>query len=146
MSAVLYRAMLSKVKALLKVESPHSKDERSAQQWQLLFQIDGTQFIVGKGGVNTTFYTVGDGERKLCYPDELLEFLESLVRKATPVFAIYSKTGKKLKSGILSENDALNEDATVGCYIVGMSNGKKKRLYVRKRGLFDVVWQPFKSK
>ena len=146
MSATLYRSMLSKVKALLKVESGQTLEERKSQQWQLLFDIDNTKFIVGKGGANTMFYTVGDKERVLCYPDELLSFLSKFVEHKHSTYAIYSDKGRPITTGILSEDEALKLTAPVGYYIVAMENAKKKRLYVRKSGVFEHVWQPFKPK
>lgn len=146
MSLALYKAMLAKTRGLLKVESTHSEKQRKAQQWQLLFSIDGTQYIVGKGGVNTTFYKVGDGERKLCYPEELLTFLEALTRKKYSSYAIYSKDGKPLETGIMTEADALKKKASVGSYIVALNDGKKIRLFIMQAGIFKPVWQPFKLK
>lgn len=147
MRDILYRSMLSKVRALLKIEASHSKEDRASQQWQLLFDIDNTQFMVGKGGVNTTFYKVGDTQRILCYPNELLEFLESLTRRKYATFAICNKGGRIVKSGLLSEKAALAKNAPVGFYIVAMENGRKVRLFVRKSGVFgDNLWQPYHTK
>lgn len=143
MSAVLYRSMLSKVKALLKVEAGHNATERSAQQWQLLFDVDGVQFIIGKGGVNTMFYTVGTADRVLCYPDELIEFLERLIRSKYASYAICNASGKIVISGLLSEEAALKKKAPVGAYIIAFENGKKVRLFVREKGIFKDVWNPF---
>ena len=143
MSAILYRSMLAKVKALLKVESSHNAKEREAQQWQLFFNIDGIQFIIGKGGVNTTFYTVGKGERKLCYPDELIKFLEELVKKKYSSYSICGASGEVIRSGIMSEDDALRKKAPIGSFIVAHGDGKRFRLYERQPGLFKDVWKPY---
>ena len=143
MSAILYRAMLAKVKALLRIETAHNKEERSAQQWQLFFEIDGIQFIVGKGGVNTMFYSVGKGDRVLCYPEELLTFLEELVHKKYSSYAICDSSGKVLRSGLMSEEEALKKKAPVGSFIIAYGDGKRFRLYVRQTGLFKEVWKPF---
>lgn len=146
MSTVLYRAMLSKVRALLKVEASHNKEERQSQQWQLLFDIDGVQYIVGKGGVNTTFYQIGDGKRKLLYPDELIQFLESLTKSKYQSYAICAPSGKVVKSGFTSEDSAKAQNPPIGYYLVGFSDGKKKRLFIRQQGIFKNVWNPFLGK
>lgn len=146
MSIILYRALLAKVKALLSVESTHDKELRAAQQWQLFAKIDGVQFIVGKGGVNTMFYSVGNNERVLCYPDELITFLESLCRTKYSLYAICSDAGKVVRRGILSETEALKKKPPVGYYIVAYENGKKVKLFVRQKGLSENIWKSYSKK
>lgn len=146
MSSVLYRAMLSKVKALLKVEAQHNAEERKAQQWQLLFEIDGTQWIIGKGGVNTTFYQIGSAERVLLYPDELLNFLESNVRSKYSSYSVVNSKGVVRKSGFTSESSALKVQAKLGYYIVGHSGEGPVKLYKRQSGVFKDEWVPYKAK
>lgn len=146
MSILLYRSMLSKVRALLKIELPHNAEDRKLQQWQLLFTIDGIQYVVGKGGVNTMFYQIGIANRKLCYPEELLQLLESFTRRKVSSYAICDPKGKVVLSGLMSEEDALKKKPKIGYFIVGFVDGKKVRLYVGQTGLFKPVWTPFQHK
>ena len=141
MSQILYRAMLSKVRYLLKVESDHDMETRKQQQWQLLFTVDeGIQYIIGKGGVNTMFYQVGENERVLCYPEELMNFLEGLTKAKYTSYAIASHDGEKLRVGLVSLEAAKKKKAPVGSYIVGLNDGKAQRLYKRKKTLFKEEW------
>lgn len=74
-----YRHCAVKVRALFQSEARMSPEERRQNQWTLLIKFGTTQIVVGKGDVNTVFYTLGaDGERKICYPDSLLENLTAL--------------------------------------------------------------------
>ncbi len=145
MSENLFKHMRTKVKLLLNAEMKMTADERKAQQWQLLFTIRGTQYVVGKGGVNTMFYVVGDKERVLCYPDELLAAIDFWDKKKYSEYAIYSKAGKPLETGIKSEREALSRKAPTGSFIVAIAGTKKVRKYVMAMSLIDLAWKPFKK-
>ena len=141
MSKILYRAMLAKVRYLLKVESDHDVETRKQQQWQLLFTVeDGVQYIIGKGGVNTMFYQVGEQERVLCYPEELMNFLEELVKAKYTSYAVHHEPSDRRSSGIISLALALKKKAPVGSYILGFSDGAEVKLYKRKKTLFKEDW------
>ena len=71
-----YKHLYSKITALLRAEAKLSPEERKANQWQLLVQFANTQITVGKGDVNTIFFQFGDGKRRVCYPDEILDILK----------------------------------------------------------------------
>jgi hypothetical protein len=72
-----YRHLITKVTALLRTEAKMTADERRANQWQLLVKFCDTQVTVGKGDVNTIFFQFGNSERKVCYPDQILEKLNT---------------------------------------------------------------------
>lgn len=73
-----YRHLITKITALLRTEAKMTAEERKANQWQLLVKFCGTQVTVGKGDVNTIFFQFGEnGERKVCYPDQILDRLNT---------------------------------------------------------------------
>lgn len=73
-----YKHLAVKVRALLASESKLSAEERKQNQWQLLVTFADTKIMVGKGDVNTMFYQFGEGERKIAFPDTVLDRLEAL--------------------------------------------------------------------
>jgi len=76
-----YKNILNKVKLLLKEDDQLTKVQCECHQWQLLIKIPGDYtFTVGKGGVNTIFYSLSSAERAVCYPDEILTILEGLAK------------------------------------------------------------------
>ena len=105
-----YKNMLQKVKVLLKEDDNLTKTQCEQHQWQLLVKVPGDySFTVGKGGVNTIFYTSASDDRAVCYPDEMLVILERLAKGKTFVYlaldkkkrplgySIQRKTAKKFK-------------------------------------------------
>lgn len=143
--ALMFKAMRSKVFSLLKAEEKLSVNERKNQQWQLLFQITGFgDYVVGKGGVNTMFYTVNDGERKLCLPEEMLAIIDNWCQNSsTKSYAIMSDTGKIVKSGLASKQDALERNSKPNYFIVSVDGEKITKLYVRTKGLFKTTWKKY---
>jgi hypothetical protein len=142
-STEMLRSLRAKVVALLRIESKMGLAERGAQQWQLLVQLNGDEcYVVGKGGVNTMFYTVNGGERKLCYPDEMLALIDCWVAASmVPAYAVTN-----LKGGIAkrctSRKSALEFRAKLGYHIVKIVGGKQTRIYVRRASLFGKSWEP----
>lgn len=145
MSETLFKHMRTKVRLLLNAEAKMTAEERKAQQWQLLFQIRGTQYVIGKGGVNTMFYVVGDQPRVLCYPDELLAAIDFWDKKKYSEYAIYTKDGKPIETGIKTEKEALAKTAPTGSFIVAVAGTKKVRKYVMSMSLIKNAWKPYKK-
>ncbi len=139
----LLRVLKTKVNSLLMAEAKLSKAERECQQWQLLFQIKGLgQVIVGKGGVNTTFYTIGKAERVLCLPQDLLNKIDTLIAMSSAVtYSIVSSEGKTIKRG-LSKPEAQAYDAPKGSFICEVKDGKRKKTHKRGKGLTGLSWKP----
>lgn len=70
-------------RALMNIEQTLSPAQRKLNQFQLLATEGLITYIVGKGGANTIFYSVNQGERKLCYPDEMLAILKEWTSTVT---------------------------------------------------------------
>ena len=136
----LFKVMASKVRSLMIHEARLTNDMKKCQQWQLLFQIDGIQFIVGKGDINTMFYVVADEDRVICYPDELIEKIWEWSRRKYTSYYVF--TGKKEKvSGPLWHRPK-DTDYPVGSLIVGRNSDGKKRLAVLQKSLAGKSWLP----
>ena len=134
----------SKVRALFTLEDKLTPEEKANQQWQLLTQVSGLNLIVGKGGVNTAFYVLGDNERQICYPQDLLDFLETLSKAKFPVYKVmYSRS--RIEGVYTSEKEAKASPVLDGAFIVGVTfEGKLKKLYSGSKGLMKKQWLPIK--
>lgn len=137
--------LLTKVKYCLYLESKLSAEERVAHQWQMLTTHGGLQYIVGKGGANTCFYTIGTQERQLCYPDELVKVLTRLASQKYACYAICDKSKNILRDGLQTLEQAKGiKPKRAGLYLVGIdARGKKHRLYYSSAGLVDNTWVKF---
>lgn len=142
---LLMKKMKAKVMALLKEEARLSAKERQSQQWQLLLQIENVgQFIVGKGGINTMFYIVNNGERKLCLPADMVNKIDKwIVKLSVKSYSIYLD-GKKIKSGLSTIEEAKKVKAKRGSIIYEIEAGKKKKVLVCKKALMGNAWSAVK--
>lgn len=92
-----YKNMLQKVKVLLKEDDNLTKKQCTQHQWQLLAKVsDGYTFTVGKGGVNTIFYSASSEERLICYPEEMVALLEDLSKGKIFAYLALDKNKKPL--------------------------------------------------
>lgn len=126
----------TKVKALLKVDDTLTKDQCEMFQWQLLAKVPGCDFsfIIGKGGVNTIFFTPASGKRDVVYPDEALELLASLCKQKVFCYAVYDKR-KEVVGYFLNEADAKGADGAKYVRSVSFS-GKSSLIWKREKNLF----------
>lgn len=140
--AAMFKMMEYKVLTLIKAEAKMSQKERGCQQWQLLFQIKGFgDYLVGKGGVNTMFYTVNGSERVLCYPNEMLEIIQKWTNSASEVkYLVLNTEGVQVRE-YASLEEAKDFKAKAGYFIARLAEGKKKKLFVRKAGLVNKTWK-----
>ena len=139
--------LYAKCKALLNLESRLSAQEVELNQWQLFANHNGLQYIVGRGGANTCFYKIGEAERKVCYPQELLDFLKQRASDKFVSYSIYTKDKKLVKRNILSLDDALaTKPKYAGMWLVGVTPTGKKRLYFSVAGLKANEWQRYTDK
>lgn len=87
-----YKNILLKVRALLKADDDLTTAQCQLFQWQLMAKVGDYTFTVGKGGINTIFYTASSASRAVCYPDEILTILEELARRPNVfVYAAFNK-------------------------------------------------------
>lgn len=92
-----YKNTLQKVKVLLKEDDNLTKNQCEQCQWQLLVKVPGDySFTVGKGGVNTIFYSESSVSRSICYPDEMVSLLEKLSKGKVFVYVALDKKKKSL--------------------------------------------------
>lgn len=75
-----YRNLLQKVKAALKEDDNLTPNQCEIFQWQFLAKIGEHTFTVGKGGINTIFFSLASNQREVCYPEDILTRLENLSR------------------------------------------------------------------
>ena len=137
----------SQVKACLEKEAKLSPNDRKKHQWQFLTTLNGVTYIVGKGGANTMFYSVGNGERKLCHPKEMLDIISSWGKAKYAMYAIGKKRDAYTHGPSEDIDTLLEEQGEPGEYIVGMtSDGKVVRLYEAKKGISSTIWVPFERK
>lgn len=136
-----YRHLLSKVTALLKLEARMSPEERADNQWQLLVKFCGTQVTVGKGGVNTIFYVLGaKGQRKLCYPDDILEKLSTLSQQKYWRYEVKDSEGNSKFSWTLDSIRG-KVPAARGSKIYGLKHAERVLLHTATKGLHDYEWK-----
>lgn len=141
-----YKNTLQKVRALLKEDDKLTKAQCEMYQWQLLIKIPGDYtFTLGKGGVNTIFYTATSTERAICYPDEILTLLENLARSEVFVYLALDKNKNPLGYSI---DEKLAKQIKGARYLASV-NFKGKRTPVAKK-ISDLygksTWQQVKSK
>jgi hypothetical protein len=136
------RHLLDKVKRLLASEASLTAEECKQNQWQLLTTYGNLLYIVGRGGANTCFYKIGDSERQVCYPDELVNFLTNLISQKYASYSVYSKERKLIKRGFISLDDALAYTPSgAGMWIVGITpDNRKRKLYYSVSGLRSNDW------
>lgn len=137
----VYKNLLAKVKVLLKEDDQLTKAQCEQMQWQLLVKVADYQFVVGKGGVNTIFYSSTSTERAVCYPDEMLTILEDMAKGE--VFAYIALNRKKEQIGY-SINRNLAKKIKGAAYLAEV-NYKGKRSMIEHK-VVDLhgkrTWQP----
>ena len=140
--------MLTKAKYLLYLESKLAAEDVAQNQWQLLASHHGVIYIVGRGGANTCFYKIGDQERQICYPNDLVKFLTKLASQKYASYSVYSKERKLLKKGFISLDEALAyKPKGAGMWIVGVTqDNKKRKLYYSVSGLRSNDWVKVEKK
>ena len=125
-----YKNTLTKVKALLKEDDQLTKEQCELFQWQLLVKIPGDfSFNVGKGGVNTIFYTASSEERAICYPEEMVTLLEKLAAGEVFCYQAYDKN----KAPVGYSIDIASAKKFKGAKFVAAINFKGKRKMLEKK-------------
>lgn len=133
----------SKVRALFTLEDKLPNEEKAKHQWQLLTQVSGLNLLVGKGGVNTAFYVIGDNERKICYPDELLAMLDNMARAKFAVYKVM-RTREDIAGVYSTLKEAKASKPIKGFFIIGVTqDSKHRKLYYAASGLVNGTWAAY---
>lgn len=138
-----FKILHDQVKGALTKEASLSPEERKLFQWQFLVTVANLTYLVGKGGANTMFYRINDGEMKYEYPDKMLDIVKSWSGEKYSAFALYKgkKKGKKTYATLEEAKGKLPKDFVNNLYIVGETKeGKKTRLFKLHDTLSGVKW------
>lgn len=142
----LFKVMRVKTLALLKAEAKMSQAERQCQQWQLLFQIGKSNYIIGKGGVNTTFWSKDGSERVLLLPQDMLNQIDVWISGVgEKLFSVVDRDGEVIQRKLTSVEQALSVKAKAGALIYQHQDGKKRKIFKRVQGLMGREWQAIKK-
>jgi hypothetical protein len=135
----------AQVKSALEREAKLNPSERACHQWQFLTTVNTVIYIVGKGGANTMFYSIGiKGERKLCMPVDMLDIITSWASLKFTAYAVCRRRNDYIHGPCLSLNRLLLTDPPVDTFIVGLTpEGKVIRLYTYVKGLRCSSWERF---
>lgn len=137
MAMNIYKNCLEKLRVLLVTDTTTSAEDCKVIQWQLLYQhpkFPDWKFVLGKGGVNTIFFSSSNATRKVCYPDEAKEMLQSLSKRDAMCYSAFDGNGDTL--GIfLFEDDAKSCKGARKVKRVA-HNGKTKTLWKKEKDLF----------
>jgi hypothetical protein len=134
-----YRHLAKNATTLLNSELKLPVEDRERISWQMLVEFAGTKILIGKGGANTCFVTLGDGERQIDYPAKLLNLLHRLGRQKHPYYAKIPLRGERTNAFFLS--DLLDQPPVSGDTLVGVSvESIKETLYRAKRNARNILF------
>lgn len=125
MSTNPFAQLKQKLVACLKIEAKLEAAEREANQMSFLVKIGNTQAVLVKGGVNTIGLTLGNGKRKIMFPDEALETLDKLAKRPHWYYEVGSAT-------VFSLGTVLKREPTGPQKIIGVGPKGRAVLYVAK--------------
>jgi len=145
------KVLRRQVKALWKLEEDLPPKQRERHQWQLVAVQNEVPYLVGKGGANTFFYKVGNGnEMQYGLPDDVLAVIDKWCGERYVMYGItksrqWERAKRKTKD--LASLQTRTPDKFIDSYIVGLnSDGTLDRLFVLKRGFDANRWVPVKTK
>ena len=136
------KLMARKVRALLDLESKLSNADKGRQQWQLLCTAGGLLYIAGKGGVNTCFLTIAEGERRVMYPEQLVGELTKLASQSHSAYAVHSaKLGRIVSGPWPYRSDAPEHPSKAHHTLVGINDdGTTDEICYASRCLTGLEW------
>lgn len=138
-----FKILHDQVKASLNKEANLTPEERKVFQWQFFATVAGVTYLVGKGGANTMFYRINEGEMQYKYPDEMLEVIKSWSGEKYVSFSLFKgkKKGKKTYATIDEAKSKLPKTFSENLFIVGETKeGKKTRLFKLHETLNGLKW------
>ena len=131
------------LRAQLRLEATLDPADLPATMWQAMVEFSGTSVTIGRGGVNTCFYTFGKGERKVDYPAKLISLLDRLAKQPYPFYHIVDSETKALYR-LFSLERAKAVAPKYGWKIVGVdADSSKHPAFMGRRDLQgEYTWIP----
>jgi hypothetical protein len=123
-----YKYLMRAVGAQVRLEALMVPEHCEHIQWTTIIKFAATAVIVGKAGVRTYFWQLGNGPQKQGSSDEILIVLRGLNKQPYPVYAIVDERGEQRKSFSLSE--LLRGEPGRGNVIIGVKfDGSQEKLF-----------------
>lgn len=137
------KILRDQVRKALSVETTMTVENRKLFGWQFVAIHAGENFVVGKTGANTMYYRIGNDpsvEPNVCYPDEMLDILDTWVRSTYPMYRIVG--GHEVVKSSTSLDVLLNMKPKFSpAAIVGVtSKGKQVKLFEYRSALNGSLW------
>lgn len=137
------RTLRSQFNRLIAIEEQLPDTRRSTSQWQVLTTVGKHNVIVGKGGMNTIFYQIGNQEMCYVYPHQMKTILNTWVRTGY-LFYVIARDKKVLRTyKTLNEAKSNKAETYVGSYLVGVGE-TNRRLFRLRKTLLGVDWEKVK--
>ncbi len=128
-----YAQLAKQARALLRLELEFSPEERAKSSWLSQIEFCGTKIVLGKGGANTLFYSLGNGERQIGYPNVVVDMLDRLSRQPYVLYVV--QVGSKHATRF-DRDQALAFKPVAGASIFGVAlDGSKHPAYRAKSAL-----------
>lgn len=137
------KVLRDQVRKALATEATMTIENRRLFGWQFVAVNAGENFVVGKTGANTMYYRVGNDasiEPSVCYPDEMLDILDSWVRATYSMYRLMS--GKSVVESSTSIDELLELKPKFSpAVIVGVTpKGKEKKMFEYRTALSGALW------
>jgi hypothetical protein len=130
------------LRAQLRVEAVLPPEQRARTGWTVMVEFAGTRVVIGRGGVNTCFFTFGDGERRIDYPAKLLRALDLYARQSYPLYRIRDRNDRVMRQ-MFSSAKIREVSPEKGWVIHGVdADDQEQTLYVARvnvRGELDWI-------
>ena len=137
------KVLRDQVRKALAVESTMTVENRKLFGWQFVATHAGENFVVGKTGANTMYYRVGNDaslEPSVCYPDEMLDILDSWVRATYSMYRIVGGHEVVKSSTSLDELLKLKPKFSPAVIVGVTSKGKQVKLFEYRSSLSGSLW------
>jgi hypothetical protein len=136
-----YRHLAKNANTLLNSELKLRLEDREHIEWLMRVEFAGTKIQIGKGGANTCYWTLGDGKRRIDYPNKMLMLLDRLGRQTHPYYAKIGLRGERTNAFFLSSLRDQSPDS--GDRLVGISvDSIEETLYRARRNARNIlVWK-----
>lgn len=136
-----YGQIARQIRALLRLEMQYPPEIREKFEWMLRVDVLGVPLVVGRGGSNTIFWSFGDAERELAFPDPALSYFDRLARQSHVAYDV--RVGGK-KGRRYDKDKALKIRPQKGGEIYGRGiDGSRVLVYRARRTMSkELKWMP----